>query len=221
MCSGSGQVQQTEQKLMNSQANLADVLSANYQTAFGEQQHILAQQAARLNGIVANPMGFSQPELAQSKTNINERAATAARQAVGAAAAYAAGRGSAGDVGGGGAEQLAGQVAGTVASEKASALSNLDVANQQMKRENLWRALSGLQGVGSAYGSAAGTAAGSEPGVANAGTNAGNLALEAGNIGFQDFGSILSGIGGLAEAGVGAYKAIPRGGGGSDSPFNS
>jgi hypothetical protein len=204
-CSGSSEVQQTETNLMNDQAAMVNTLNTDYTASFGEQQKVLAQQNARLSSIVANPMGYSPQELASMTTSVNENVAKGAQQALGAASAYAAAHGGAADVAGGGAAEIAGQIGASAASTKAQALSAIATQNQQLKRQNLWAALSGLNQVGSAYGGAASTAAGAAPATANSATGAGSDVLEAGNETMGDIGATLSGAGGILT-GIGELK---------------
>lgn len=206
-CSGSGEVQQESQALQNAQLAMTQTLNSNYETAFGEQQSVLAQQNARLNAIAANPMGLTQPQMAQARTAINENTATAAKQAMGSAAAFAAQHGGA-DVGSGAVGQIAGEIGSAAAQSKAGQLANLSNVNEATKQNNLWKALGGLSEVGSAYGGAAGTGAGASGSVANSSTGAGNLALQAGQAGWND---VIGGIGalaGLGTAGANAYSTV-------------
>lgn len=212
-CSG-GATQQTDQALQTSQAAAASNLQADYATTFAEQQNVLAQQTAKLNYIASNPMGYSPQELASATTNINENTASGAKQALGAAAAFAASHGGA-DIGSGTTGQIAGEIGSAAAQSKASQLATLSNANQGMKRANMWQALGGLQNVGSEYGSAASTAEGGANSSAGTSVNAGSGALAAQESGFSEFGSILSGIGGLVSAGTGVAGLIPQGGGNS------
>jgi hypothetical protein len=212
MCSGSGEVQQESQALQNAQLQMTQTLNSNYETAFGEQQQVLQQQQARLNSIAANPMGMSPQQLATSTTAINENTATAAKQAMGAAAAFAAQHGGA-DVGNGAVGQIAGEIGSAAAQSKAQQLAQLSNVNQATKQSNLWRALGGLSEVGNAYGGAAGTGAGASGSVANSSTGAGNLALQAGQTGWNDIIGGLGALGGLATAGANVAEAFPSSGG--------
>lgn len=199
MCSSGGEVAQTDEALQKSQAAFANTLSQNYQLAFGQQQQVLGQQMARLNNMVANPLGYTPTELHAAKTSINDTTATAAKQALGSAAAFAAAHG-ASDVGGGGAGEIAGEIGANAALSKSQALSSLSQQNEAMKRQNFLTALEGLNNMGSAYGSSAGTAAGTEIGAASSGVSAGEGALAAKQASWQNIGGVLSGIAGLGKA---------------------
>ena len=62
--------------------------------------------------------------------------------------------------------------------------------------------------MGSELGGAGGMAIGGAGSAANSAVNAGSGALAAQQAGWQDIGGVLSGLGGLAGAGVNAYKAF-------------
>jgi hypothetical protein len=208
MCSGSAQVQQTDQALQNSQAAMTNTLNQDYSTTFGEQQSVLKNLQAKMNYEAANPMGYTPQQLAGATTAINENTATAARQAIGSAAAYAASHGGA-DVGSGAAGEIAGQIGTAAALSKSQQLSSLAQQNQGMKQQNFWNAISGLNSVGSEYGGAGGTAIGGAGNAANTSVGAGSGALAAGQSTMTDIGSLLSGIAGAGMAGAGIMKAIP------------
>jgi hypothetical protein len=192
----------TADALEMAEAKMTTQLNQDYETTFGEQQQVLNSQAARLNYIAANPMGYTQPQLATATTNINENTATAARQAIGAASAYAAAHGGA-DVGSGAVGEIAGQISSAAAQSKAQQLSSLSQQNQAMKQQNFWNAIQGLNSVGSEYGGAGGTAISGAGSSAESSVNAGKLALESSQAGWQDVGGVISGIGGLATAASG------------------
>jgi hypothetical protein len=193
--------------LQNADVAQTKALNADYATTFAEQQGILGPLQAKLSYMATNPMGYSAPALAAQKASINNNTATAAKQAIGAAAAYSAAHGGA-DVGGGGIASTVGKIANEAAQSKAGQLENLTMSNEQLKQQNMWNALSGLQSVGAQYGGQGSTAAGTTAGVSNAGQGAGAGAVSAANTGWSDFGSVLSGIAGLGMAGASAYKTF-------------
>lgn len=204
MCSSGGQISQSDEALQKAQAAMTNTLNADYSTTFAEQQNLLNQQTARMNAIAANPMGYTTAELHGATTSINENTATAAKQAIGAAASYAAAHGgSAGDVGGGPISQAVGEIASQAGQSKAQALSSLSQQNEEMKRQNFWSAISGLNSVGSQLGGAGGTAIGAANGAADSSVNAGSGALAAQQAGWQNFAGVLGGVSGLIKSGVG------------------
>lgn len=212
MCSSGGQITQTDEALQKAQAAMTNTLNADYSTTFAEQQTLLQQQQARLNYIAANPMGLSPAELHGQTTSINENAATAAKQAIGAAARYGAAHGAA-DVGGGSVGQIAGEIASATENERSGQLRNLASENAAVKRSNFWSAISGLNSVGSELGGAGGTAIGGANSAANSAVGAGSGALQAQQAGWEDFAGVLGGISGLVGAGAGVGKLFKPGSG--------
>jgi len=199
MCSSGGQVAQVDKDLQAAQAKMTTTLNADYSTTFGEQQGLLGNLQAKMNYIAANPMGYSPAQLHAAKTSINENTATAAKQALGAAAAFAASHGAA-DVGSGPAGELAGEIASGAAQSKSQQLLALSQQNEEMKQKNFWNAISGLNSVGSELGGAGGTAIGGATSTSNSAVNAGSRALSAQQAGWENFGSVLSGISGMTKA---------------------
>jgi hypothetical protein len=212
---------QTAKDIEETQLATAKTLTADYSQSYAEQQSLLQSQQAKLNAILANPLGYSPQELAAAKTAINENTATAAKQAIGAAGAYAAAHGGA-DVGSGAAGEIAGAIGSAATQSKAQQLSALSEQNQAMKRQNYWNAISGLSNVGAQFGGAAGTSISGANSAANSAVNAGDLALQSSQAGWGDVGSIISGVAGLGTAGVGAYTSLAKLGtpsGGTQGPF--
>lgn len=205
MCSDSGQVAAGDLALQNADVASTKLLNATYGTTFAEQQGVLGNLQSKLAYMAANPMGYSAPELAAQRAQINNTTAKAAQNAIGAASAFAASHGGA-DVGGGGAAQEVGQIAEAAGNEKASLLTQQAESDAQLKRQQQQFAIEGLQKVGAEYGGASSTAAGNIAGTSGAGTNAGAGAVSAENTGWEDFGAVLSGAAGIATAGVKAWK---------------
>jgi hypothetical protein len=207
---GSKEVEANDIALQNSQIAMNTTLSNDYSTTFAQNQAVLGQQQARLNAIAANPMGFTPQQLHTATTSVNENTATAAKQAIGAAAGYAAAHGGA-DVGGGGTAQLAGEIESAAGQSKAQQLSNLSTASEELKQQNMWKALGGLSEVGSGYGSAGSTAIGGAGTAAQTATGAGTGAVQAEEAASQEIGGVLGGIGGLVSAGASFVGANPGG----------
>ena len=215
MCSSGGEVAQTDEALQKSQAAMTNTLNSDYSTTFAEQQGVLQNLQAKMNYIAANPMGYTPQQLATAKTSINENTATAGRQALGSAAAFAASHGGA-DVGSGGVGELAGQIGTSVAQAKSGQLAQLSQQNEEVKQGNFWKAISGLNSVGSELGGAGGTAISGAGSAAGSSVGAGSGALAAQQAGWADLGGVISGIGGLASAGLGlgGVRGMPSGGSG-------
>lgn len=211
-CSSGGQIAQSDKDLQAAQAKMTSTLNADYSTTFAEQQNLLAQQTARMNAIAANPLGYTTAQLHTATTSINDNTSRAAKQALGSAAAFAASHGAA-DVGGGGIGQIAGEIGSAATQAKSGQLAELSQQNEGLKQQNFWNAISGLNSVGSELGGAGGTAIGGAGNAAESSINAGSGALAAQQAGWQNFGSVLSGIGGMAGGVLGAggiSSVIPK-----------
>jgi hypothetical protein len=205
-CSSGGKVAANDQALQD--ANLA--ANTNFlndaKTSFAEQQQIQAKQTAFANNLIANPLGYTAPQLANANTAINENFANAAKGALGSAAAFAAAHGSS-DIGGGATGQIAGQIGGQAATGAAAARASLSQQNEALKRESM---LTGLQELNTAGTGAQGAVGGSVSGAGTTGettTNAGTGVTAAQQAGWGDVTGVLSGISGLATAGLSPFKA--------------
>lgn len=205
-CSTAKKVAQSDLALNQAETAMTNTLNADYSANFANYEKILGQQSAKLNYIASNPMGYSPAELHSATTAINENTANAAKAALGSAAAFAAAHGGA-DIGGGATGMIAGQIGSAAAQSKAQQLAALSNQNQEMKRQNFWSALNGLNQVASGYEGGGASELSGASGAAGGAVNAGSGAVTASNIGWEDAAGIISGIGGLASAGVGAYKA--------------
>jgi len=206
-CSSGGQIAATDEALQASQAAFNNTMVAQAGATFAEQQGVLGRETARLNAIMANPMGYTPTQLHNAVTGINENTAAAAKNAIGKAAAFSAAHGGA-DIGGGTIGAVAGDIASQAAQAKSSQLASLSQQDQELKQQNFWKAMSGLGAVSSEYGGANSTQIGGANSAANSAVGAGKGALDAKQAGWANFGGILSGIGGLASAGTGAYSDI-------------
>lgn len=198
-CSDSGTVVANDNALASSGVALNKAMTADATTTFGEQQGVLAQQAAKFSYMASNPMGYTPAELATQTTSINQNAATSAKQAIGAASAFAAAHGGA-DFSGGGSSSMVGQIASQATNAKAGALADLSMQNKALTRSNMLTGLQGLNQVGAEYGGATGTTLGGANSASGEATNAGTGAISAANTAFEDIGSVMSAAGGVASA---------------------
>src|ERR1039458_4264587 len=201
LCSDSAQVMSSDLALQQADVASTKALSADMSTTFSESQNALAAQQAKLAYIASNPSGFSPEQLHSATTSINQNYAASAKNAIGESSAYAASHGGA-DFAGGGASEMVGKIASDAATGKASSLSQLDLANQQMKQSNMLNALSGLSSVGKDYSADFGTSAGDIGSTSGAGSTAGGGVIQAGSAAADATGTILQGIGGIAGAAV-------------------
>ena len=110
------------------------------------------------------------------------------------------------DVGSGATGMVAGAIGSAAATSKAAQLTSLSENNQNLKQQNYWNAIQGLNSVGAQYGGSGATAIGGANSAAEGAVNAGSGATAAGNAGWQDLGSLLGGIGALVTGGAGIAK---------------
>ena len=207
----------TASSLEASQAAFAKTAEGDNQIAFSEQQRLLASQQAKLQQIATNPQGYSPEQLHIASTSINDNTARAAKQAIGAAAQFGA-RGGATDISSPAAGQMAAGLLSAAAQNKASNLAQVAEQSQELKTQNMWKAISGLNEIGSQYGRSAESQGNIGVGAADASVKAGQLALAAKQSGMQQFGSMVSGLSGLAVPGASLLKgAFGSGGGGGGS----
>ena len=204
MCSG-GQEQANDQALQDQNLAANTNFLNDAKLAFGEGQQILGKQTAFANNLMANPLGYTPKELALQTTSVNENFANAAKRALGSAAAFGATHGAA-DVGGGATGALAGQIGEAAATGKAGALSDIASRNEAMKRESMLTGLQELNQAGSAASGASGQAIGGAGTTGSTTTQAGEGAIQAQESGFQEFGSAMSGIGGVLGAALSPFK---------------
>ena len=204
MCSSGGQIATNDEALQSAQNATAATLNKDYLTTFGESQQLLNANAVKLQAMAANPMGYSPQFLHSAKASINDNTAAAAQKALGSAAAFAAAHGGA-DVGSGATGIVAGQIGSQAAQSKAAQLSSLAQSNEQLKQENMWKSIQGLNETGSALNNSGATTLSGANSAAESSVGAGSGALAAKQAGWQNVAGILGGLGGLAQAGVGAY----------------
>jgi hypothetical protein len=204
-CSSGGQVATNDQALQNSEIAANKTYLQDYNTSFANQETVLAQQKARLDQEISNPMGYSPAELHSATTSINENTATAAKQAIGAAAAAGARYGSS-DIGGGGTAARVGEIASAATGEKARELSSLSQQNEQLKQQRLQAGLAGLQNVASEYGGASSGATAGAGSTASGAVGAGSGVLAAKQAGWDELAGTLGAIGGVAKSFISPIK---------------
>jgi hypothetical protein len=189
-----------EEGLANSAQSFSNVLSANYGTAFGEQQSTLNNLNQEIQKIETGQtgQGFSAPELAAKNTAAINSAGAASRNAQQAIGNFSAGQGGGGSSGimSGVQEQLRAGAASSAENELSAAQNSIVQQDYQQGRVNAQQTVGGLESLASEYGGAAG---GAESGAISENENA-----------FKDQSQIqqqksqmMSEIGGLVKSGVG------------------
>jgi len=217
MCSSTDKaVAASDVALMNADTAATVTQQQDAALTFGEQQSVLNSLNAKMSYMAANPLGYTPQELHLMTTSVNENTSNAAKAAIGSAAAFGAAHGSA-DVGGGATGEIAGEIGSQAAQAKAGQLNQISTANQQLKQQNYWKAISGLSAVGSDFGGSTGTSLSAESGLSGAATGAGEGAVKADLAGTQKVAGMINAIGGLASSATGLGDLFPRGGGSGGS----
>jgi hypothetical protein len=194
----------------NSWQQFSNYLTNTFKTQFGAQSDIFKNLTATLTDQLNNPHGFSPATLSALRGGMTDNISTqfnSARQNIGATQAA---RGDfSGDVKSGVNAQISGQLAGQQAGAEAGGLDQIEQEDAQLKQQNYWNAVSGLQGVAQSeapqsYASAA-TGAASETG------QLGSEFFQTDNNGFSDklgssfaggLGSVLSGQAFVGSGGI-------------------
>lgn len=194
MCSSANP---TEQALQQSQAQFTNTLQSAFTTAFAANQSILGNLTTTLTKAIANPQGYTAPEMAALRTNATDTVATQTANADSAAAAYGASHGGA-DLGSGVQAQIQGQVQAQGMQADSQAQNQITIANAQQQQTNYWNAINGLTQVGAAY---------NPTGIASAETNSANATTSASQAvsaeqeqSWQNAFGVVKGVAGLAGA---------------------
>ena len=103
--------------------------------------------------------------------------------------------------------QIAGEIGSAAAQSKAGQLASLSNANEEMKQQNFWKGISGLNSAASQYGGAGATSISGAGNAAESSVNAGQLKLASQQAGWADVGGMISAAGGLVSAGADAFGA--------------
>lgn len=143
------------------QADFNKELLAAYKVQFGEQQAILSVLTPQLEGMAANPEGMGSKEYAAVQAKIiNDVGAQYSNVAKSAAREFATT--SEAGLPSGVEQQVQGEIAAGAAGAEAGNLTQLNIANEQLKEQQRQFALSSLGGIQSGLASQSGTTAGQE-----------------------------------------------------------
>lgn len=205
-CSGDPVARNLEQ----TQAAFTETLNNSYKVTFANQQAVLASVTAQLNNAVSNPQGFSPKDLATLRTSSTDLTANQFKNAMVTAQTRNAATGGA-DLGSGVAAGITSDIAAKGAEAQAQNQQQITMANEELKQQNYWKGISGLQTVAGLESPAPVANAGAN--VANSATNAGNLLLGSQQAQWGDIGATISGIAGLG-------KSILTGGTGGGTIFS-
>lgn len=209
-CSGDSTDKATE----TTTAALTSTLSSSFSTAFAKNQALLDNVGAHLTNSLNNPTGFDPKTLALMKSNASDTVASETGQAQTAANAYLATHGGS-ELGSGVAAQIKGGIASAGATEGAKENSNIDIQNGLLQNQNYWSAISGLTNVANAENPTA--YSNSASGAGNSTADLSKAYLASTQAGWQDVGSVISGVAGLASAAAG-MPPIHFGGSGGGTP---
>lgn len=204
-CSGDSTAKATE----TAQAAFTNTLNTSFKSAFGNNQAILGNLTSKLTDSMNNPQGFSPSVLASMRTNATQNVQAQVKNAQVAANAYGASHGGP-DLGSGVQSQIQGGISAAGATETGNELSNINLQSGLLQNQNYWNAISGLTNVAQAENPTG--YAGAETSAANSVGNLSQAYLASQQAGWQDVGSVISGISGLGEAAVGAYGGLGFGG---------
>jgi len=168
-------------------------LMALFQTQFGKQNAITDQLTKTLLPQLTNPTGFSPEAEAALRSQASSSAADAYANAAKAYQTGAFARGSR-DLPSGVDEQIQGSISNAGAGQLAGAQQNITLANEQLKQQNYWNAINGLNGVSATI---------NPLGYANAANSGGNTVANLGNtVNASQQSGLLGGIlGGVFGAG--------------------
>jgi len=152
MCGPSG----AEKYSASQETSLAQMLQANFQTTFGEQQSVLKSLNNSLSPILAagpNQQGFNAPELANLNTTAINASGAAARNAEQAAGNALAGRGGGGSSGleSGVDQQIKAGIASTATGQLAAQQNQIQAANYATGRQNFFNAVNGENAIAGQY----------------------------------------------------------------------
>jgi hypothetical protein len=132
----------------NQWLNFSNFLTNTFKSQFGLQSDIFKTLTSTLTDQLTNPHGFSQATLAALRGGMTDNVSTQFNNARQNIQAGQAARGNfGGDVKSGIDAQISGQLAGQQAGAQASGLDTIEQQDAQLKQENQWRAVQGLETV--------------------------------------------------------------------------
>ena len=140
-----GKGDKTLQQGEQSQFAFNNLLKRSFAQQFGAQSDIFNFLNSRLEAQIESPQGFRPETLAALKSGAIQDTATQYQNALKAQQAQQAARGGTG-LPSGVAEQISGQLGGQAAGTLASELTGIQQQNEQVRQQNYWSAVQGLQG---------------------------------------------------------------------------
>ena len=160
MCDLFGGPSGTEKTEAAQMESLSDILNANYQTTFGEQQQALQQLSGEIEKIQTGQTGpgMSAQETAARTAQIQNLAAAQARNVQQAVQNRAAGEGGGGSSGltSGITRQIGEEATSAAQTQEAQQLAGLTGESYAIGRQEAAQTVGGLEALSGAYGGAAG-----------------------------------------------------------------
>lgn len=133
-----------------SQLAFSQQLQQAFQAQFGQNRSVLNFLNGKLTAAINNPQGMSPEALAAARTNAAQTTAEDYAHAQQAVNGQIAARGGS-TLPSGVAAQIQGQLAQGAANENTQGQNQITLANEQMRQQNYWNAVSGLSGVAQGY----------------------------------------------------------------------
>jgi hypothetical protein len=182
-----------------SQLAFTQQLQQAFSTQFASNRGVLNFLNGKLTDAVNNPQGMSPEALAAARTNATQTTAQDYAHASQAVNGQIAARGGS-TLPSGVTAQIEGGLAQGAANENSSQQNDITLQNEQMRQQNYWKAVGGLNGVAEEYNptgfaSSTDSAAGTVAGLSEANTQASNSGW---------FNQFMGGLGGGLGKGLGA-----------------
>lgn len=145
-----GKGDQTAKSAEASSATFATTLQNAFKTQFGAQSAVLDFLNSKLTAAVDNPQGMSPQALAAARTQATQQTSGDYAKAEQAVNGQIAARGGS-TLPSGVDAQIHGSLAAAGANEESNAQNNITLQNEQLRQQNYWNAVSGLNGVANEY----------------------------------------------------------------------
>jgi hypothetical protein len=142
LCKGDSTAKAAEQQ----QASFDSQLMAAFQQQFGKQSAVTSYLTSKLQPMIDNPTGVSAADLAAARTSSDDQFSSAYQNAQKALNAKMATSGDSQLPSGVGA-QLNSALLQAEAADKATGQNTITMQNEQLKQQNYWNAVNGLNGV--------------------------------------------------------------------------
>jgi hypothetical protein len=194
MCSSGDNTAATAEK---SSAAFQDTLTKSFQTQFGQNQELYKFLSGALQNQITNPQGYGDSALAAMRTGATDTVATQYQNAQKALQNKQFVNGGESLPSGVNAMQT-GALAQGQASDTATAQNNITQADANLKQQNYWNAISGLNGVN--QGNNAAVTAGNANGAGSTTAGLSNAVTSSKAQAMSPFNALIGAAGGAASA---------------------